>query len=348
MIGKNHKIERKRKRTKKTSLLPFLVPLVILILGAGIYLILGKAEINNTALQIVSKLQKKIPLLSNKYELSEATTPRQESAPTEIVTPKTTPQGSPKNPYQEAELEQSSPLMQEVKNDIIVMFDDPDSARLASEMSSKDDLCSNSAQVVNEFYTHLDQQPYIKSFQINNTSSSHFTDLIQKLLDNPPVVSRETDDLFTILRNTAHFFRIIGKKNIIILKGILDREKDYFENVLRNFYTLTTLPQCPQRSFNISITKEALYDYAGFFLNTMGGRLYLFRRDSVSRMTVNYYAILIIDQANVEDNNKYGIQLQPAIDSLIPEIEASSSQLKLKDSYLETLYDLKEKYQSMY
>ncbi len=38
--------------------------------------------------------------------------------------------------------------------------------------------------------------------------------LLQKLLDNPPVVIGETDDLFTLFQNTAHFFRILGKENI--------------------------------------------------------------------------------------------------------------------------------------
>ncbi len=75
----------------------------------------------------------------------------------------------------------------------------------------------------------------------------------------------------------------------------------------------------------------------------MGGRLYLFRRDSFSRMTVSYYAILTIDKANTESNNKHGIDIRPAVSILISEIE-DTSQLKFKSMYLETLYKLKEKY----
>jgi hypothetical protein len=205
--------------------------------------------------------------------------------------------------------------------------------------------CSDSTEIIKIFYKHLDTQEYMKSYGLAKDSEEHFTQLIQKLLDNPPVVSGETNDLFTILQNTAHFFRVIGKDNIMILKGILDREKDQFENVLYNFYSIFQTPSCPENSFNLSVSETSLYDYAGFFLNTMGGRLYLFRRDSMSRMVVSYYAILLIDQANKEARNKHGIEIITAIDQLIIEMEANSNQLKFEQLYLDNLYNLKELYQ---
>lgn len=206
-------------------------------------------------------------------------------------------------------------------------------------------ICAQSAQTIKRFYAHLDSQEYIQQFQLTPDSETHFSRLIQRLLENPPVVSGETNDLFTILQNTAHFFRIIGKENIIIIKAILDREKNQFENVLAEFYTLLNIPLCPQKSFNLNISESSLYDYAGFFLNTMGGRLYLFRRDSMSRMVVSYYAILLIDQANRNSSNKHGIELKTAIDQLIAEMETTANTLLLKDTYLDKLYSLKEQYQ---
>ena len=76
----------------------------------------------------------------------------------------------------------------------------------------------------------------------------------------------------------------------------------------------------------------------------MGGRLYLFRRDSTSRMVVNYYAIISIDRANIEGYGGHGIDLKPSILSLIEEIENGGGRLQLKEKYLDTLYDLQEKY----
>lgn len=197
---------------------------------------------------------------------------------------------------------------------------------------------------LNTFYSHLDQQSYMQAFGLKEPSKVHFSRLLQKLIDNPPVVTRETDDLLTLLKNTAHFFRILDQENITILKGILDREKKSFEQILKTFYTLSYYPEVLEKEYALNIQPDALHDYAGFFLNTIGGRLYLFRRDSASRMTISYYAILVIDRANSEGSSRHGIDLRPAIDSLIEEIENTGKNLKFKEDYLDTLYDLKEKY----
>lgn len=205
--------------------------------------------------------------------------------------------------------------------------------------------CQSLADNVERFFDLLDTRDYLKAFDIKQKSNVYFPRLIQKLVDNPPIVSGETDDLFTILQNTAHFFRIIGKNNILILKGILDREKATFEQILSDFYELTKRPDCLKKQFDLTIDKEPLYRYAGFFINTMGGRLYLFRRDSMSRMVVGYYAILIIDQANREGRNSYGIEIKTSINRLIEEMESSNIKLQMRDRYLDSLYSLKERYQ---
>jgi len=205
--------------------------------------------------------------------------------------------------------------------------------------------CEKNTNSLLSFYSHLDRQPYIQETKLENMSGIYFTNLIQKLLNNPPVVTRETDDLYTILKNTAHFFRIIGKKNITIIKGILHNEKDQFENILKHYYEAVQLPDCTLKNLTLTIPDNSLYDYAGFFLNTMGGRLYLFRRDSHSRMVINYYSILIVDQANQSGKNRHGIKIKQPLDSLITEIENVGTHLKLRESYLDKLYDLKERYQ---
>lgn len=222
---------------------------------------------------------------------------------------------------------------------------DDGTAPSGPDLLADEEACNKLAGSVDGFFTTLDTRDYMQAFELGEKSNVYFPRLIQKLVDNPPVVTGETDDLFTILQNTAHFFRIIGKKNIFILKGILDREPATFEQTLADFYHLTAYPDCLKARFNLNITKDPLYYYAGFFLNTMGGRLYLFRRDSMSRMVVSFYAILIIDQANREGRNKYGIDISGAIDSLIDEIESSSIKLQMRDLYLDSLFEMKEKYQ---
>ena len=198
---------------------------------------------------------------------------------------------------------------------------------------------------INAFYTHLDAQAYLQDFHLGKPSKEYFGELSQKLLNNQPVVSRETDDIATVIKNTTHFFRIAGKDNITILKAILDREKPYLETMLADYYSLSESPDILKKSFSLQIPPNALYEYAGYFLNTIGGRLYLFRRDPSVRLTVTYYSILALDKANQESNNRNGIQINTVIDGLIAEMEGSGNQLRFKDRYLDKLYELKEKYQ---
>jgi hypothetical protein len=194
------------------------------------------------------------------------------------------------------------------------------------------------------FFTHLDNREYIQSFQLGKPSGKYFTTLAYRLLDNPPVVSRESDDLYTILKNMAHFFRVIGKDNILLIKAILDRERDKIEDVAGDIYLWSTLDGCNRELFGFSPELAKMYEYAGFFLNTMGGRSYLFRRDSRSRLLINYYSILLVDLANEKGLNRHGLDIAQVIPQLAEEIE-SSTQLIYKENYLDRLYALLEKYQ---
>ncbi|MFH0783674.1 MAG: hypothetical protein V2B20_17205 [Pseudomonadota bacterium] len=229
-------------------------------------------------------------------------------------------------------------------NQTDIQQNDPQLSKSQADQQVSGDPYQKRVDELTAFYHHLDQQPYMQEFHLKEPSKIHFSKLLQILIDNPPAITRETDDYFILLKNTAHFFRILGKDNMLVLKGILDREKDSLENILKIFYTLTEHPEYLKKEFSLTIPQDNLLDYAGFFLNTIGGRLYLFRRDSASRMTVSYYAILILDKANRQGNNRLGIDLRPSIDSLIEEIENAGKNLKYKEEYLDTLYDLKENY----
>ncbi len=252
---------------------------------------------------------------------------------------------SGKFPHQDSADKQITPQDQPS----LITIKEPEVIQDLSKTPEKDgvspgSVCETECTQIETFYAHLDKQAYIQAYKLPQPSKDYFTNLIIKLSQTPPVVNRETDDLFTILKNTAHFFRIIGKKNIQIIKGILNQEKDSIEEILAGFYSLSSDPECLKTHMGFIIPENALYNYAGFFLNTMGGRLYLFRRDSFSRIPVSYYSILLIDRANREGTNKDGIDIGPAITSLISEIETTGNQLKLKETYLDELYLLKEKY----
>ncbi len=242
-------------------------------------------------------------------------------------------------------VQQQEAVSQKTSEEPVIQQQETKEDEATSPEKTAMEICKEITGSIVSFYDHLDNQTYIQDSELKSKSGTYFTTLIQKLLDNPPIVSRETDDLFTILQNTAHFFRVIGKKNIVLIKGILHNEKDSFENIVAKYYNFVQQRNCSMDRLTLKLPDNALYDYAGFFLNTMGGRLYLFRRDSKSRMVIIYYALLIVDQANNSGNNHHGIQISHAIDSLIDEIESVGGGLKMQEKYLDKLYDLQEKYQ---
>lgn len=203
--------------------------------------------------------------------------------------------------------------------------------------------CAELATELHIFFTQMDKKEYMQTFSLGETSQTYFLKLVNKLFDNPPVVVRESDDLFTILRNMAHFFRVIGRKNILLIKTILDREAEKIEDIARDLYFYTITENCDQGIFPLKAPVEKMYEYAGFFINTMGGRSYLFRRDSRSRLLINYYSILIINRANKNSMNQYGIAINQSIAQLINEIE-STTQLIYRENYLDKLYELAERY----
>lgn len=200
--------------------------------------------------------------------------------------------------------------------------------------------CVEAADQLVRFFTALDARPYIQAYKLSIPSQEHFTALVNTLLSHPPTVSRETDDLYTILTNMAHFFRIIGNDNIQLIKAILDRERDIVEDVGLTLYSWIT-SNCSSEAFTLQAPLEGLYEYAGFFLNTMGGRSYLFRRDSRSRLLIHYYAVLVVQRANEAGINRHGLNLEEYLGPLINEIEASN-QLVYKELYLDHLYSLLE------
>ncbi len=197
---------------------------------------------------------------------------------------------------------------------------------------------------IEDFYAELDEQHYLQNFGIEEKSRPYLNKLLQKLADHPPVVLRETDNLYTLLKNTSHFFRLLGKNNIQIVRGIVDKDLPRLEKILKAYYDLHNNSDRLAEEFGFSLPPDSLTAYAGYFLNSMGGRLYLFRRTPGTRLLVTYYAILVIDQANKEENQPLGIDLRPPINTLTKEMEDGGRSLHFRQHYLETLYRLQERY----
>ena len=188
----------------------------------------------------------------------------------------------------------------------------------------------------------MDEQDYVQAYELKGGSYQQFQQAIKKLSANLPTVTGETATLYNLYRNMAHFFRVLGKKRVHLVRDILQNESEILESVMQTFYLWLTF------SFENEIKSarpglDVMYAYSGFFLNTLAGKSYLLRRDSKIRRLTTYYAVLIVDKANDENLNSSGIDIRPHIEFLINDIQSQIGLIHQKQ-YLIQLEQLGAKY----
>lgn len=203
--------------------------------------------------------------------------------------------------------------------------------------------CRQTAAALDEFFRHLEEQEYIAAYELGEPVAAHINKLIIKLLNNPPIISKETDDIFTVLKNTAHFYRVLGHKDLSFIKDILTYERDDIEYLMSLFYKWSRVGgECRSDTLPIELPLKKTYEYAGFFLNTLGGQSYLFRRESNIRALTRYYCTLILHQAESASLNRYHINEAYTIQSTLEEIRNATT-LENQEEYLATLASLSAK-----
>ncbi len=193
-------------------------------------------------------------------------------------------------------------------------------------------------KIVN-FFSYLDKRKYIQEYKLKNDSYIHFKNIIAKLYEQKPMVS-ESKFPGDILKNTYHFYRTLRKENIILIKDIINKEKDIVEQTMDYFYQQQI--HCENTDM-ILPPFDVLYEYSNFFLNTLGGKAYLFRLESRMRILLLYYTTMIIHEANHREINKYGIDLRPHVKRLENELN-DFSKFYYSDKYLREIKTVKEKY----
>ncbi len=197
-------------------------------------------------------------------------------------------------------------------------------------------------QQIKAFFTYLDEQDYVQAYALKDGTYGQFQVVLKKMSATLPSITDETVSLYNLYRNMAHFFRVLGKKRVNLVRDVLQNEGEILESAMQTFYRWATY-----EAGDISVTGQpslqTLYAYSGFFLNTLGGRSYLLRRDSKIRILTTYYSVLILDKANDEKFNSAGIDIRPHIEFLLNDFEGQMG-LMYHKQYVSELQQLAEKY----
>ena len=198
-------------------------------------------------------------------------------------------------------------------------------------------------QQIKAFFSYLDEQDYVRAYELKGGTYEQFKLILKNMSTTPPLITDETASLYNLYRNMAHFFRVLGKKRVNLVKDILQNEGEILESAMQTFYLWATY-EAGNGEKTGQPTLKTLYTYSGFFLNTLAGRSYLMRRDSKVRILTTYYSVLILDKANDEQLNPGGLDIRPHIEFLLNDLQTQIGLIHQKQ-YLTEVKQLADKYQ---
>ncbi len=194
-----------------------------------------------------------------------------------------------------------------------------------------------------DFFQYLDTKKYMQPLDPGETSYTRFKQIIERLAAQPPIPAGEGVDPAVMVKNIYFFCRALDRKDLRLIRRVVADDQDALEDNMGMFYQWLMLGSRCVDPEHVRPSFDALYQYAGFFLNTTGGRAYMFRRGLKLRLLVTYYSVQIIYQADKAGKNTYGINVLPTIKPLMAEMRHYPDMF-YKDRYLDTLTKIQSFY----
>ncbi|MCF8063458.1 MAG: hypothetical protein K9M82_13150 [Deltaproteobacteria bacterium] len=204
------------------------------------------------------------------------------------------------------------------------------------EVENSVDECVRIERDVRDFFGYLDEQAYVRRLTRDADAWTVFVRALGKLAARPPLPAGEGLDPAVMTGNIYHLFRVLDDREIHLARDVIQHEGDTLELNLDILYQWLTLGErCPDPE-GIRPSREVLYRYAGFFMNTIGGRSYLFRRATWLRLLISYYAVLILHDADRDGINSFGLDVLPMARKVRDEV-ARFGGYHFQETYLERL-----------
>jgi hypothetical protein len=208
---------------------------------------------------------------------------------------------------------------------------------------SEEDYCAKIKKNMADFFHYLDQTEYFQHLNPKMDAYARFRGILKRSTDWPPIPAGEGIDPSIMIRNVYHLSRVLNKQDIHLIREVIRNENGAMEINLDMLYKWLNLDDnCPDPG-GLRPTMEVLYQYAGFFLNTIGGRAYLFRRSPDLRLLTSYYCLMIVHEADKRGKNNYGIDILPFIAPLREEI-IHYPDFQFGSEYINTLNNIEDYY----
>ena len=203
--------------------------------------------------------------------------------------------------------------------------------------------CDLIDEYVADFFAYLNTKKYIERLDLKVNTYAYFKKIIRTLAARPPAPAGEGFTPTVMVKNIFFFSRALDRKSLRLFKEVVVNERDTLEINLEMFYRWVMLGKLCPNPEQVRLPFDVMYRYAGFFLNTTGGRAYLFRRSTTLRLLLTYYSALVVYQADRLGKNTYGINISPYIQPLRNEIRHYPD-FEFQNQYISTLTRIEDYY----
>ncbi len=208
---------------------------------------------------------------------------------------------------------------------------------------SREQYCARIQSEISDFFSYVGSQPYYKHLTGDRKAQELFKETMRRLTARLPIPGGEGADTSIIINNIYYIFRSMDRNSIRLIKEFIAGEGESLELDMALLYRWIMLGDGCGDETGLRPSFEVVYHFAGFFLNTIGGRAYLLRRPAVAGALTGYYCLLILHEANLKGRNNYGIDILPHITTVKNEITAAKN-LSLSEDYLMELASIESYY----
>jgi hypothetical protein len=217
------------------------------------------------------------------------------------------------------------------------------SSPLVQGVSPSELKCEELETSLRAFSEAVNRSESWRAHEARQDSWRFFVDVLATMEQRLPATGGISHQPQVIIENSFYLYRVLGKKRIEVLRDLLKYEADVAEPLMGVLYRWLMIGRGCDGSQKQPQQFKAMYHYACFFLNTLGGQSYLMRRESRVRLLAAYYATLIIHEATVRRLNESGLDVRFFLPLLFNEIERRNDLIHA-DEYLRTLSKLRSYY----
>ena len=162
------------------------------------------------------------------------------------------------------------------------------------------------------------------------------------LARRPPTASGELYKHETVLANTFHLFRTLGRRDVVRLRDASRQADVELELHAMAFYRWLASRETCGEGDERALTLSVLNDYAVYGLSTLGGQAYLRRQSPDAEGLATFYALLTVDRAIQAGKDEHGLDPRPFVERA--EELLDDEDLALRDEYQSALDGFKTRW----